>query len=315
MRNEFTPPDGPTAYLFPGQGSHSAGMLDLLREAPCFAEHYQRVCALLSGDPLAIARRDPSFINRNVVSSLLTVLASVACLELIGDRSPSLRPAAVAGYSVGQWTALYAGGSISVDDLFSIVAERARLMDLCVAGAQSSGMLAVIGLRAADVEAICNEVAVHGGFLQITNYNAPGQYTLGGSETSLEFAVKHLAPLGPKKLFRLPVAAAWHSRLLVEAEERLAVLLKRIPITAPRIPVIDNTTGGWLPEDPCERSAALARQVACPVHWMQGVHTMAKFGILNTIEVGYGDMLTKFNFFIDRSLRHQSAVPLPRDRN
>jgi len=314
MRFDLALSDGPTAFVFPGQGAHGPGMLEPFRDAPGFATHYERVCALVGGDPLAIADRDTEFLNRNAVSSLFTVLASVACLELAREHDSSFQPVAAAGYSVGQWTALYAGGSIGVEDLFRVVAERARLMDECVAGARPSGMLAVIGVGAADLEAVCGEATERGDLLEIANHNAPGQYTLGGNDTGLDFAEKRLAPLRPKRLARLPVAAAWHSRILEGAVEPLASFLEGVPIGAPRVPIIDNTSGGWLPHGEGERRAALARQVAHPVLWMQGIRTMAGLGVRHTIEIGYGDVLTKFGFFIDRSLRHQAAAPPPRTR-
>lgn len=315
MQFEWVLPDGPVAYVFPGQGAHTLGMLDPFRTAPRFAEYYQQICALIGGDPLAIAMRDPEFINGNLVSSLLTVLASVACLDLLKEKYPSYQPQAVAGYSVGQWVALYAGGNLGLKDLFDVVAKRAHLMDQCVAAAPPSGMLAVLGLRDMDIEAVCREISQQGELLQISNYNAPGQYTLAGSEAGLRSAAERLASLRPKKLFRLAVAGAWHSKILEPIVEPLNCLLKQVQINSAYLPIIDNTTGTWLPIDMHECRAHLARQVAHPVLWMQGIRTMAAFGVRSVVEVGFGDTLTKFGFFVDRSLRHQALVPLPRARS
>src|SRR5262245_26916898 len=111
MPFELRPADEPVAFLFPGQGAHGERMLDSVRAAPGLPRYYDLVCRLLGRDPLADAARDPSVLHRNAESSLLTVLASVASLELLRAASPQCRPVAVAGYSVGQWTAMYAAGA------------------------------------------------------------------------------------------------------------------------------------------------------------------------------------------------------------
>jgi len=314
-RCQFMIPEGPTAFVFPGQGAQCTTMLEPFRHVSGFAEQYDRVCVLLGRDPLVAAIHNPEFMNRNVVSSLLTVLASVLCLELIRETAPSLRPVAVAGYSVGQWTALYAAGALSAESLFSVVSARARLMDECVDAAEPSGMLAVIGLRTSDVLAICEEAARHGELAQIANDNAPGHYTLSGLEKSLRFVEARLVELRPKRLHRVPVSGAWHSALLQDAVPKLGQFLSGVAIHRPQIRVIDNTTGRWLPDDEGSLRAALSRQVASPVLWRQGIETLGASGVGNLVEIGYGDLLTRYGFFINRSLRHVAAAPPRRVRS
>jgi [acyl-carrier-protein] S-malonyltransferase len=287
-------------------------MLDPFRHARRLPRYYARLCELLGSDPLAEAASHPEILNRNAVSSLLTVLASVLALELLSETAPTFQPLAAAGYSVGQWTALHAAGVLSVEDLLLVVHERACRMDACVSAAEPSGMLAVIGLRAADILELCAEANTRGMPLQITNDNAPGQLTLGGSETSLRFAEERLRPMGPKRLHRVPAAGAWHSKLLEDAVPQLADFLSGIVLCPLKIPVIDNTTGDWLPEADGPLRAALARHVASPVLWRRGIQTLAAFGVSHFLEVGYGDLLTKYGFFIDRSLRHVASAPPPR---
>jgi [acyl-carrier-protein] S-malonyltransferase len=290
-------------------------MLEPFRHSPGFADHYDQVCGLLGRDPLSEARGNPALLNRNADSSLLTVLASVACLALVREAAPECRPVATAGYSVGQWTALYASGALTVDDLFLVVYRRARLMDACVAAAAPSGMLAVIGIAASVLLDVCEEARRLGGLLEITNENAPGQFTLGATENTLEWAETRLAAMRPKRLQRVSVAAAWHSSLLLDAVPRLAQHVDALGLGRPEIPVIDNTTGGWLPEDNAARRTALARHVASAVLWRQGIETLAAFGVHNFVEVGSGDMLTKYGFFIDRSRCHLAVAPAPRVRS
>lgn len=280
-------------------------MLDPFRETPGFAEHYDRVCALLGRDPIALARTDPEVLKSNAVSSLLTVLASVLALTRIRQLDPAFSPIAVGGYSVGQWSALHAADALHSEVLFAVVAARARLMDECVAAAPPTGMLAVIGVRGGDLVSLCEEAAALGEILEITNWNAPGQSTLGGTDSSLHWAIERLRPLRPKSVRRVPVAGAWHSRFLIPAVDPLARLLDDIELRPTRVPVVDNTTGGWLPDEGGERRAALARHLAAPVYWERGVRTMIAHGALNLLEVGYGDLLSKFGFFIDRTVSHR----------
>jgi len=283
-------------------------MLEPFREAPSFSERYAQVCGLLGGDPLRMAAEDPSVLQRNAVSSLLTVLASMCALELFRAEHP-IDPVAYAGYSVGQWAALHAAGRISADDLFALVALRAQLMDACLSAEAPSGMLAVIGVREQDIKALCDRIRLVGAPLVVANYNAPGQFTVSGTMPALQAAEEQLAPLRPKRVVRLAVAGAWHSPEMRPAVAGLASLLREVRLQPGTAPVVDNVSGEWLPDEPDACRAELARQVAEPVRWMQGVRAMAARGVAHVIEVGYGDVLTKFGFFIDRSLRHRAIAP------
>jgi [acyl-carrier-protein] S-malonyltransferase len=302
---------GATAWVFPGQGAQHASMLEPLRNVAGFDEHYDRVCRLVNRDVLAEARQTPERLNRNVDSSLLTVLASVLCLERIREAA-DVFPKGVAGYSVGQWTALYAAGAISVDRLFRLVLRRAQLMDAYVAALPPSGMLAVIGVSEADVRRVCDEIARAGPVLEITNENAPSQFSLAGTLEALQLAEVRLAEFRPKRLQRIPVAGPWHSSLLAPVVPQLRAILEEVNFAPLRVPVIDNTTGDWLPTEPARCKDALAAQVAAPVLWSRGIRTLIGGGVRQLIEVGYGDLLTKFGFFIDRSVRHTALVPAPR---
>lgn len=300
-----------TAWVFPGQGAHCPQMLEPFRDVAGFDEHYDRVCRLLDRDVLAEARQTPERLNRNVDSSLLTVLASVLCLERI-RQSADVFPRAAAGYSVGQWTALHAVGAIRVDQLFRLVHRRAQLMDACVAALPPCGMLAVIGVSEADVRRVCDETTRAGLALEIANENAPAQFSLAGTLEALQLAETRLAVFRPKRLQRVPVAGPWHSSLMKPVVFSLRALLEEEDFAPLRVPVIDNTTGEWLPTDPARCKDALAAQVAAPVRWSRGIRTLIGSGVRQAVEVGYGDLLTKFGFFIDRSARHTALVPSPR---
>lgn len=298
-----------TAWVFPGQGAHGPTMLDGLRHAPGFQEDYERICHRLGYDPIEVARTAPHPLYGNTESSLLTVLASVLALRLLRDQFAGFTPAAMAGYSVGQWTALYAAGVITLEQLFDLVVRRAELMDACTTHGEPSGMLAVIGIVEADVQRVCTEVAERGHRLEITNENAPGQFTLGGTLAALDLAEVLFASKRPKRMVRLPVAGAWHSSQLRPAIIPMKSLLSAQTLLSGNCPIIDNTTGGWLPTEQTDLCDALARQIAAPVCWSLGVKTMEACGVRHIIEVGYGDVLTKFGFFISRAIQHTPLVP------
>ena len=224
------------ALLFPGQGAHALTMFDGLTDCPSFAERHAYIVARLGIDPLR--RPDAAeLINTNQVSSLFTVLASSLALDLL--RAQGIRPSALAGYSVGQWTALYAADVVSFEQLVDIVHARAAFMDDCVAGRRGA-MLAVIGLPLQAVEEVCQGLRAEGCFLAVSNYNCIGQWSLSGDLAAVERAIPRLAAMQPKKIQRLPVAGAWHCALLADAERRFLAFLEGLPLGRPSLPVCDN---------------------------------------------------------------------------
>ncbi len=299
---------GGVAWLFPGQGAQSPGMLEPFKVAPDFGPCYEQICTLAGLDPLACATASPDILNGNLVGSLLTVLASSLAVDM-QRAAGEPEPAAVAGYSVGQWTALYAAGALDKPTLLSLVARRARCMNDAAQG-EPGGMLAVIGVTAARLETLCAEVRDAGHLLQLTNDNAPGQATLGGSMAGLALAEAKLTVFKPRLVTRVPVAGAWHTEQMRPAVAPLAAIIDEAALQPLRFPVIDNTSGRWLPAQGLTQ--ALAVQVAVPVRWQQGVRNLVALGVHTCLELGYGDLLTRFGFFIDRSVRHQALVPSPR---
>ena len=291
-----------TALLFPGQGAHSLTMLDGLRGCPSFGERHACIVERLGVDPLR--RPDAAeLINTNQVSSLFTVLASSLSLDLL--RAQGTHAAALAGYSVGQWTALYAADAVSFKQLVDIVHARASFMDECFAG-RPGAMLAVIGLSLPAVEEVCQRLRSEGWFLAVSNHNCVGQLSLSGDLAAVELAIPRLTAMQPKKIQRLPVAGAWHCALLGEAESRFLAFLEDLPLGRPSLPVCDNVSGGFLPDDGHAMKRQLARQMTAPVQWEQCMQTLLRAGCNEFIETGFGKVLTSFGFFINRRVLHRS---------
>jgi [acyl-carrier-protein] S-malonyltransferase len=210
----------------------------------------------------------------------------------------------VAGYSVGQLTAMYAAGMLGLDQTLELVAKRGAIMERSRAAADGA-MLAVIGLATEVVEDVCRQVRDEGGYVVVANYNCLGQLTLSGTAVGVARAEAALTKLEPRKLARVPVQGAWHCALLDDvAAEYRATVLDQLTLAPRSCPVMDNVSGGPLPEEPDQVRAALASHLVSPVRWEQCVTTMVAAGVETFVEVGYGDMLTKFGFFIDRKKRH-----------
>lgn len=290
------------SFLFPGQGAHCADMLDGLSGCSAYGPRLELVADLLHVDPLT-RRHDLNFINSNKVSSLLTVLASSLSLDLV--RQTGLEARCIAGYSVGQWTALYAANCISFEKLIEIVATRADFMDDCFRE-RRGGMLAVIGLPLDSVQQICDQIQSKGLFLTVSNFNCVGQYSLAGDLEALELAEASFEKLPVKKIQRLPVAGAWHCEILNSASEKFFDYLTKIELAPPLVPVCDNVTGEFVPEEPLAMRRALARQISCPVQWEKCIQTMCKAGCTELVEIGFGNILTKFGFFISRKVAHKA---------
>ena len=281
-------------------------MLEGWQNSELFEDYYGVLCRLLSEDPLKSAERDPDSINRNAVSSMLTVVVSCLCLDRLRRSTTNSQPQdpiATAGYSVGQWTALYAAGIVDWETLLKVVKRRAELMDECISEVPS-GMLGVIGLKLSQLEEVCSEAMDKGMVLEVSNHNSIAQFSLAGTDSAITFAECRLVEMNPKIVRRLPVAGAWHSSLLKLAAEKFEDYLESIEFFTTRIPVISNVTESWLPEDGAKLRHELADQIARPVLWAQGVREIINYGAGSLIEVGFGDTLTRFGMFLDRSVKH-----------
>lgn len=292
------------AFLFPGQGAHRPEMLDGLSPHPVFASRYALVAEALGGDPASALATDPGYVNRNLVSSLATVLVSSLAFDAYRDTYGETA-GAVAGYSVGQWTALWAAGSLSFERLVAVVVERARCLDAC-AEVRPGGMLAVSGVSRERLEALCATVRAGDEPLFVSNDNCPGSCSLAGSAAAIEIATSRVQDLEPRQVVRLPVAGAWHCPLMQPAEAPFERWLDGQSWEPPSVPVISNVTGDWLPAGVGAARAELVRQLSRPVLWAQGLRTLIGGGVRRCVELGFGEVLTQFGFFVDRRVDHRA---------
>lgn len=287
------------AVCFPGQGAHNAEMLSKYTSMPDFASRYAVVCDVLGFSPLEKIAKDPASVNSNSISSLLTVLAS--CLAFSRYRESGQPTDFLSGYSVGQYTALHFSGCFEYDQLVKIVATRAQLMDRCFSDKKGS-MIAIAGIPQEKIEALLEELHDEGFQIWISNYNCFGQYSLAGEKEAIDETLKRAEKLEPKRLVELPVGGAWHSPLLNQARDDFQNFLKELNWRNTSIPVINNVSGDFMPGSIDAIKAELVKHLSHPVRWEHGIRTLISSGCKTFTEVGYGNVLTKFGFFIDRGL-------------
>ncbi|MEM6477868.1 MAG: ACP S-malonyltransferase [Pseudomonadota bacterium] len=300
--------DSKVALVFPGQGAQGADMLSAFEAAPSYGRLRAHLAQRLGCDPL----RGEGDLNDNRVASLLTVTASLLALELWRQAHPNAVIAGLAGYSVGQWTALYAAGCFEEETLFEVISQRARFMDEACAAGPPGGMVSVIGVPLGDIKHCCARARAQGFDVFLANDNAPNQVTLAGQLGALSALKDIIAPLRPKQIRDIPVAGAWHSPAMAPAAARFERYLMGVTLRAPTLPIIDNVSGLAFKNKPAAHD--LARQVAEPVLWQGCVRALISLGATQVIEMGHGNILTKFGFFIDRSVKHVAVSPPPRLR-
>jgi [acyl-carrier-protein] S-malonyltransferase len=280
------------AFVFPGQGSQAVGMgVDLCEQFAVARTLFEEADDALGYALSRIIRDGPAdelTLTANTQPAIL--LVSVAAF-----RALDLMPAAVAGHSLGEYSALVAAGALSFRDAVQLVHKRGRYMQEAVP-AGTGAMLALIG---AEEEAIRAAIAADGGAVDVANYNAPGQIVIAGER---EAAQRVAAAAGARQAIPLPVSAPFHCRLMEPAETRLRADLAGVAIAAPRVAFYNNVDAARASTAESVRDG-LARQVSRAVRWTELVATMvAAEHITTVVEVGPGAVLSGMVRRIDRTL-------------
>lgn len=277
------------AVVFPGQGSQKVGMgREYYDTTPVGKELFDQADAVL-GFPLSQLCFDGPEADlgstENTQPALFTV--SVIAWKLLEARG--IQPAALAGHSLGEYSALVAAGAMSFEDGLRTVRRRGQLM--AERGALGGGgMVVVLGLPAETVAEVCKE-ASSAGVVEVANYNSPEQTVISGDAAGLERASVLAKERGAKRAMPLKVSGAFHSSLMGPVAEQMERVLAEVPIQAPRVPVIANVTADYV-RTPEEIRAALVRQVAGSVRWTETIRRLSEEGIETTVEAGSGKVLT-----------------------
>ncbi|HEX2542281.1 MAG TPA: ACP S-malonyltransferase [Caldimonas sp.] len=280
----------PFAFVFPGQGSQSVGMLDGWGDHPAVRQTLEEASAALGEDIGRLIREGPKDaldLTTNTQPVMLT--AGVACYRAWLAETQTA-PSVVAGHSLGEYTALVAAGSIAFADALPLVRFRAQAMQEAVP-VGSGAMAAILGLDAAAVAAGCAQAARESGeIVQAANYNDPKQTVIAGTAAGVAKACELLKAAGAKRTLPLPVSAPFHSALMKPAAERLRERLAATPIDAPYIPVIDNVDVRSETE-PAQIRNALYAQAFGAVRWSETVQAIRARGIFHIFECGPGRVL------------------------
>jgi len=288
------------AFVFPGQGSQSIGMLSALAaEFPVVEKTFQEASSALELDLWQIVAAGPEEqLNRTENTQPAMLTAGVATWRVwreLGGAMPSL----MAGHSLGEYTALVCGESLRFADAVRLVADRGRFMQEAVPIGQGA-MAALLGLDDDTVRKVC-QAAAQGDVVEAVNFNAPGQVVIAGSKAAVERAIAQAKEAGAKRAVLLPVSVPSHCSLMHPAAERLRARLDEIEVRPPNTPVVHNVHVAT-ESDPSGIRAALARQVESPVRWVETIEHMAQEGVTQLIECGPGKILTGLNKRIAKSV-------------
>ncbi|OZI74129.1 ACP S-malonyltransferase [Bordetella genomosp. 12] len=287
------------AFVFPGQGSQSVGMMDAWAGNAVVADVLARASQALGQDLAALIAQGPADqlnLTTNTQPAMLT--AGVACFAAWRDAGGPL-PAVMAGHSLGEYAALTAAGSLALEDAVRLVRIRADAMQAAVP-VGTGAMAAILGLDDDAVRAACSQAA-QGEVVEAVNFNAPAQVVIAGHKAAVERACEAAKAAGAKRALLLPVSAPFHSSLLKPAADVLARALADAAVQSPAVPVINNVDVAEQ-SDPAAIRDALVRQAWHAVRWVETVQAMKAQGVTHVIEFGPGKVLTGLTKRIDGDL-------------
>jgi [acyl-carrier-protein] S-malonyltransferase len=292
---------GKLAFIFPGQGSQTAGMGQALAEAfPAARAIFDAVDAAL-GEKLSRlcfeGPEDQLKLTANTQPAILTVSAAAAAVLAEKGVLPDL----VAGHSLGEYSALVAAGALDAAQAARAVRARGTFMQEAVPAGQGA-MAAVLGLEPGRVKTICESVeAATGKVCSPANYNDPAQTVIAGDAAAVEKASAELKTAGAKRVLPLPVSAPFHCALMEPVKARLEPVLRAATWKAPRVPVVTNVEAK-ANRDPHRVVPLLLEQVTSPVRWIECVEELVRLGVSRMVEVGPGKILSGLVRRIDKSV-------------
>jgi len=288
------------AFIFPGQGSQSVGMLaDLAEGHPQVTETFAEASEALGYDLWKLTQEGPAEeLNQTHVTQPAMLAGGIAVYRA-WQAQGGAQPLAMAGHSLGEYTALVAAGSLSLTDAVQLVADRGRFMQAAVP-AGSGAMAAILGLDDAMVIEVC-EIAEEGEVVSAVNFNSPGQVVVAGHRAAVERAVERAKEAGAKRAVLLPVSVPSHCSLMLPAAEKLAERLAETDFKAPRVPVYNNVDVR-AESDPDAIRAALKRQLFSPVRWVETIQALAEAGVDTVVECGPGKVLAGLNKRINKGM-------------
>ncbi|WP_036142478.1 ACP S-malonyltransferase [Luteibacter sp. 9135] len=288
------------AFVFPGQGSQSIGMLaDLAAAHPDVRATFDEASAGAGVDLWQISQEGPEESLNRTENTQPALLAASVALWRVWVKQSGVMPALLSGHSLGEYSALVAAGAVSLTDAAALVAERGKLMQAAVP-AGVGAMAAILGGDDAQIAQVCEEVA-QGQVVAPANFNSPGQLVIAGHAEAVDRALARLAELGVKKAVKLAVSVPSHCMLMRDAADRLGERMADMAWRMPAIPVVQNADATVHTSVEAIRGA-LMRQLYLPVRWTECVQALAAAGVTQALECGPGKVLAGLIKRIDKSV-------------
>ncbi|MDN3237238.1 ACP S-malonyltransferase [Pseudomonas sp. WAC2] len=281
------------AFVFPGQGSQSLGMLaDIGAQHSQIRDTFAEASDALGYDIWSLVQQGPEEqLNQTDKTQPAILTVSIALWRLWEARG-GVRPSYVAGHSLGEYSALVAAGALAFTDAVRLVERRGQLMQEAVPAGEGA-MAAILGLEDADIVNACAEAA-QGDVVSAVNYNAPGQVVIAGNAAAVMRAVELCKACGAKRAVPLPVSVPSHCELMRPAAERFAEAVNAIQWQQPSIPVVQNVNAG-VSADLAALKQNLLAQLYSPVRWVESVQLLADKGVTQLVECGPGKVLAGLN--------------------
>ncbi len=279
------------AFLFPGQGSQSVGMMQGFGDLAVVRDTFTEASDVLGQDFWRMAGEENEELNLTANTQPLMLTAGIAAWRA-WKQAGGMQPALMAGHSLGEYSALVAAGAIAFKDALPLVRYRAEVMQSAVAEGVGA-MAAILGLDDDVVRAVCAEAA-QGEVLEAVNFNSPGQVVIAGNKAAVERGMEAAKAQGAKRALVLPVSVPSHCALMRPAADKLKAYLDNVTVAAPQIPVLHNADVTPY-DDPALIKDALVRQLYSPVRWVESVRRMAEQGVTIAAECGPGKVLAGLN--------------------
>ncbi len=280
------------AFVFPGQGSQSQGMMNGFEKFPVVRETFLEASDILHQDLWELAANGPQeALNQTINTQPLMLAAGIAVYRAWTSLACS-KPALLAGHSLGEYGALVASNALAFSDALPLVRFRAKAMQEAVPEG-IGGIAAILGLEDEAVREVCREAA-EDGVVEAVNYNSPGQVVIAGHKDAVLRGMELAKQKGAKRAIMLPMSVPSHCSLMKPASDALRDYLKDVSMNAPSIPVLHNVDVARH-EDPVEIKSALVDQLDHPVRWVETVKAIHEQGFSHAAECGPGKVLTGLN--------------------
>ena len=296
------------AFVFPGQGSQAVGMLDAWGDHPAVQQTLQEASEALGEDVARLIHEGPKEALALTTNTQPVMLVAGVAAWRVWCAAGGAKPAALAGHSLGEYSALVAAGVLTLAQAAPLVRLRAAAMQEAVP-VGAGAMAAILGLEASKVISGCAEAVVSLGGTEVVeavNFNDPAQTVIAGTKAGVEKACEVLKAAGAKRALPLPVSAPFHSSLMKPAAEKLRLALESVVLVEPQIPVINNIDVA-VRTDAAQIRDALYRQAFGPVRWVECVQALKARGITHVVEAGPGKVLAGLTKRIDAEL---TGLPL-----